>query len=506
MWKKVVLYNTTIDSFLRYGKKAITKMKAVFCFFEQKNNVVLLWRPHPLLEATIRSMRPDLLEEYLELTACYKNKGIGILDESPDLHRAIAISDAYYGDWSSLVDLYKVTGKPILIQNIEVMKEDILSVKWAFSAYTFQIYQDRIYAMAPKGDALLCKEQNGKLTILKHLKGGSARKLLFSMSIVQEGKIFFAPWNADSFLCYDIASMEVAEIPMEEPAGDEIFYLTRYGEEICAVGMSSMKVYRYDHMGNLFQCISPGGKERSLSAPKRAKTYGCLPFVDKNTNEFCIYHINTNQWNVYPAQKEPIQDFVYDGEWCWFVTVTGWLVKMDISDGVCTEETKITAIPGTRFLFDCGGKLLLLPKQGAVCIEVEKETMQPEKKKIPELEDGLQHYFSEITDTQILVEGYKKDRGWHLFSGESFWVYDCLEKTAVWTGLDDEEESCREELEKLYAEEHWTAARKRNDFLIENPDQSLNFLCRLLYAATEEMLSPVRLCGETIHTAMMQDI
>ena len=253
MWKKVVLYNTTIDSFLRYGKKAITKMKAVFCFFEQKNNVVLLWRPHPLLEATIRSMRPDLLEEYLELTACYKNKGIGILDESPDLHRAIAISDAYYGDWSSLVDLYKVTGKPVLIQNIEVVEEDILPVKWAFSAYTFQIYQDRIYTMAPKGDALLCKEKKGKLTILKHLKGGSARELLFSMSIVQEGKLFFAPWNADSFLCYDIASMEAAEIPMEEPAGDEIFYLTRYGEEIRAVGMSSMKVYRYDHIGNPIQ-------------------------------------------------------------------------------------------------------------------------------------------------------------------------------------------------------------------------------------------------------------
>lgn len=46
--------------------------------------------------------------------------GWGIYDDTPDIDRAIALSDAYYGDMSSVVELYKVTGKPIMIQNLEI--------------------------------------------------------------------------------------------------------------------------------------------------------------------------------------------------------------------------------------------------------------------------------------------------------------------------------------------------------------------------------------------------
>jgi hypothetical protein len=35
------------------------------------------------------------------------------------LHRAIAECDAYYGDWSSLIALFGMTGKPILMQSIK---------------------------------------------------------------------------------------------------------------------------------------------------------------------------------------------------------------------------------------------------------------------------------------------------------------------------------------------------------------------------------------------------
>ena len=44
-----------------------------------------------------------------------------LLIDTADLHRAIALSDAYYGDWSSVVSLYEKTGKPILIQNADIV-------------------------------------------------------------------------------------------------------------------------------------------------------------------------------------------------------------------------------------------------------------------------------------------------------------------------------------------------------------------------------------------------
>ena len=60
-------------------------------------------------------------DEYLKIVEEYRSENWGIYDDTPDLHRAIAVSDAYYGDISSLVDLYRLTGKPIMIQSTEVV-------------------------------------------------------------------------------------------------------------------------------------------------------------------------------------------------------------------------------------------------------------------------------------------------------------------------------------------------------------------------------------------------
>jgi len=117
--RKVILYNTTLHAFLENSEKMLIKMAEVISFFtkDKSKEVILWWRPHPLLEETIASMRPELLEIYQKLVREYRSGEYGIYDDTPDLHRAIAETDAYYGDWSSLVSLYEVTGKPIMIQN-----------------------------------------------------------------------------------------------------------------------------------------------------------------------------------------------------------------------------------------------------------------------------------------------------------------------------------------------------------------------------------------------------
>lgn len=75
-----------------------------------------------MLVVTIKSMRPDLYGEYMEIVKIFQKENWGIYDESSDIDRAIIVSDAYYGDMSSVVELYKVTGKPIMIQNCEEME------------------------------------------------------------------------------------------------------------------------------------------------------------------------------------------------------------------------------------------------------------------------------------------------------------------------------------------------------------------------------------------------
>ena len=47
--------------------------------------------------------------------------GWGIYDDTAELDRAVVLSDAYYGDKSSVVQVYQETGKPLMIQNVEVL-------------------------------------------------------------------------------------------------------------------------------------------------------------------------------------------------------------------------------------------------------------------------------------------------------------------------------------------------------------------------------------------------
>lgn len=129
--KKVIFYNTSVGSMLSGREKHIEKMKWVFEVFQKNPEVVLWWRPHPLELSTIQSMLPHLEEQYKKLRRQYQEEVVGILDESINLHRAIAISDAYYGDWSSVVELYKATGKPILL-SVDNLKEYSLEVAFLY--------------------------------------------------------------------------------------------------------------------------------------------------------------------------------------------------------------------------------------------------------------------------------------------------------------------------------------------------------------------------------------
>lgn len=118
--KKIVFYNTSVSALLQYSEAMLDKMEYVFRVFkENENEIALLWRPHPLIKATIESMRPQLWAKYEKIVKTYIEEGWGIYDDTVDMNRAIALSDAYYGDPSSIVKLYQESNKPIVLQNVE---------------------------------------------------------------------------------------------------------------------------------------------------------------------------------------------------------------------------------------------------------------------------------------------------------------------------------------------------------------------------------------------------
>ncbi|MDR0307501.1 MAG: hypothetical protein LBI42_11780 [Chitinispirillales bacterium] len=123
--KKVILYNTHMFTWINNGLQYFKKLKSVFDTFSKRDDVVLWWRPHPNTGLNFRTMCPQLLGEYEKIVSEYKSGEWGIYDDTADLHRAIAVSDAYYGDSSSSVFiLYLCTGKPLMPQNINCLNDN----------------------------------------------------------------------------------------------------------------------------------------------------------------------------------------------------------------------------------------------------------------------------------------------------------------------------------------------------------------------------------------------
>ena len=119
--RRIIFYNTSLGTMLKWDELYLEKLRSVHTLFRERNDVLLWWRPHPLSEQALSSMRPGTVSEYKGIVKRYLSEGWGIYDDTADLHQAIAWSDAYYGDWSSVIALFGAVNKPVLVQGVEMV-------------------------------------------------------------------------------------------------------------------------------------------------------------------------------------------------------------------------------------------------------------------------------------------------------------------------------------------------------------------------------------------------
>ena len=230
--KKVVLYNTSLAAMLAGNEKYLEKLRHVIDVFRGRNDVVLWWRPHPLVEATYKSMRPHLYEEYMEIVSNFKESckstvsininnrqhPLGIFDSSGDCHRAVTFADAYYGDTSSIYTFFEAIGKTVLIQDINLLTEDQSTNPFPgiFAPY---FDADYIYFSEANFDSFI--RVNRKTYEIKSLgKLPVERKyLLFRQIIRVSDKLWLIPPDTYDIAIYDLLtntwcdSLKIKELP-----------------------------------------------------------------------------------------------------------------------------------------------------------------------------------------------------------------------------------------------------------------------------------------------------
>jgi hypothetical protein len=106
--KKIIHLAASLTPFLDNPHEAMLRYKSIV----EKYDTVI-FRPHPLMRDSVRSMRAEYEEEYKEFI---KWMSINcIIDYSIYPEKVIAICDKMYADEGSMVELWKATNKPYVI-------------------------------------------------------------------------------------------------------------------------------------------------------------------------------------------------------------------------------------------------------------------------------------------------------------------------------------------------------------------------------------------------------
>lgn len=214
--KKVILLNTHMFAWLNGGEQYFEKLRYIFNIFRSRRDVVLWWRPHPNTEVNFRIKRPQLLSEYNTVIDEFKSGDWGIYDDTPDLHRAIAWSDAYYGDGSSLVALYLSTGKPVMLQNIMILNDDDDAPYLVFE--NFHDGGQHFWFSANNVNGLFrMDKQIWKAKFMGSFPGEPAFGRGYSFIAENDGKLYFAPFETDSIGIFDIEKNTFSKIEISEP-------------------------------------------------------------------------------------------------------------------------------------------------------------------------------------------------------------------------------------------------------------------------------------------------
>ena len=113
--KKKLFLNTNISLILNNNERFTENISRVFKTLEQRKDIFVIWREHPLTNETLKSMKPGMLDEYEKLKLHFLKSNLGVLDTNAEPYEAIYFSDCYFGAGGSLAPLYAVTGKPMLL-------------------------------------------------------------------------------------------------------------------------------------------------------------------------------------------------------------------------------------------------------------------------------------------------------------------------------------------------------------------------------------------------------
>lgn len=331
--KKVILYNISVTGILRNSKYAMDKIRYVLSCFEGREDVVLWWRPHPLLEATLQSALPALYGEYMEIKRAFAGSRNGILDETGDAAVAAVIADAYLGEnTTSLMHYFGVLGKPVMYTNWEITEDN---KKYRDHLYFITFYQEGhclYFVPANKGlahDLYQLDLSNGDLQKVMTLPGTPENTEFCYCGIRKiQNRLVLVPHNTEDIYLYDMEKKQASKIVLSESAGRwPLFDKTvEYGGRLFLLPKNYPAVVRIDletgKVCEFKECLKdflPGENETRMFTWAYCIKGSLVYMASCNNSRMLIFNLEDGNYAV-----KTIGDcswgyghMIYDGEHFW---------------------------------------------------------------------------------------------------------------------------------------------------------------------------------------------
>lgn len=413
---KKVMLNTSLNCFLQDADAYLRKLEVIFKLVSKRKDIVLVWRPHPLLESTIRSLRSGLWETYQNLKQNFMEQEIGILDDTADITETVVNCDAYIGEAeSSVVNLFAVAGKPVFILDNYRYRAETVEEQCRFYIQDMVQAGDTTWMISDTNRLFYHKKDSNEICCAGEIPEQPKWNKPNVKIAYRGNKIYFAPMNAGYPAVFDVTEQKFERVNGKVmDTGfrcravilykDKIFYLPHYGNSIYEYDTKAGEWREYtDGIRKLHACAK-GKFYESVYAWKQEQNFLWMTATDTN----CIlrFDMERGESSVFALGDEEMaySGIELDGEKIWLAEVhTGDLVLWDRASGsyqrfAMLAEFNPCASSGKRRLahkqiYRVGEWIVTIPGYSNTMVKCQKDTHQ--------MQLFGTNFFSKETDSEV---------------------------------------------------------------------------------------------------------
>ncbi|MCL2820270.1 MAG: hypothetical protein FWD38_05500 [Oscillospiraceae bacterium] len=393
--KKIILFCTTLTTVMNHPEQFLIKLQHVLDIFSKRDDIVLWWRPQPPTENTYNSMYPELSSEYKSIVSNYINNAFGIFDNTPELYRAITWSDAYYGDHSSVIYLYQVTCKPIMISNINLLDAEI-----PFEPTCMYATADKFWFSVRYFNALFCMDKKDwKLELVGSVPDeedfiNKYNTSLYYTPVERNNSLYFPPRLANEIAVMSLKNNTFSKVKTQksdpEPTDRMFLAAISYENYIFFTPLLFPAIVRLDIITSEITYHDDWLRSLSKLSHDEAVGYFGLPCLIDNSIwlayrqsnviiEFCII---TNKSIVHEVGNKNYRysNVCFDGEAIWASPIRNTktpLIKWNPRNGELIEFPKIQANENNKGFTApvyCNGYVWLLPYKYGPVFKIDTHT------------------------------------------------------------------------------------------------------------------------------------